>query len=586
MAITFTNDTITVIGVHTINDIFTEDSTNSWGVVSKQGTSYYISANLDIGDGTTSTTLSGDSLHLQIGAETLEKDWTVNANAEFILENFGFIDHSGTNYNDCFGVVTFRNGTWVGNGNSNIWTHADYTLDAVRLKNLRFVQQSTGYVNRVTSDNVSFYVFTDTTSFSDLVLGHSIYVDDGKNPTISNSTINNWQVCSFWLPYDTSFCDVKFVDCDVESWNAGCGGSDNSDYILRQQQTVKTIITSDNNLIDQANVAMFDINGSEEFSVTTDEYGTFSEEIITQATYNRLGADTPLMYTPHIYRVRKYGYKYIEASKNITDRLREGTIVEVNNVITEQDLDIVKNYSGINVYTSNKIVAVSEAMEKSKLYDFLQYYSLENMNQPEVLSSIIGQTYTIADGWNIYMFDEISDDLTISGDLYVVNGATLNNCTIFGNLHIKTGVSLEETISSNAVEQDLTLDFSNVIVHGLVYNDSANNTLTINASNSSLIAESSGTANGETNIVQSATLTISGLMEGSEVRLYDSLLNEISGVENSLTTESFSYSEAYVGAILVVHHISYAPLRIELDLEMSNSTLPIQQVYDRNYSNN
>jgi len=94
----------------------------------------------------------------------------------------------------------------------------------------------------------------------------------------------------------------------------------------------------------------------------------------------------------------------------------------------------------------------------------------------------------------------IEDGTTINGldfdaEVVLETAQNLTNVTIDGDLRINTGANS-------------TLSFSNVTVTGLVYNDDASHTLTINASNSSLTAGDPGTGNGQTNVVSSVPVTI------------------------------------------------------------------------------
>lgn len=83
-------------------------------------------------------------------------------------------------------------------------------------------------------------------------------------------------------------------------------------------------------------------------------------------------------------------------------------------------------------------------------------------------------------------------------------------------------------------------------------------------------------------------LKLTGLVEGSEVRVYrKSDMSELAGVENVSGT-TFTYSYEYtsdIEAIIVVFNIDYAPVRIDTILTNENKEIPIQQVKDRVYEN-
>jgi hypothetical protein len=126
-------------------------------------------------------------------------------------------------------------------------------------------------------------------------------------------------------------------------------------------------------------------------------------------------------------------------------------------------------------------------------------------------------------------------------DVFLNSEVNFASLTINGDLHINTGA-------------DSVISFTNVVVTGDVFNDDTSHTLTINASGSSLTADNPGTGNGQTNILQSITLTVEGnvTLDGAEVRIYDyngtgrSLGDELDGVENN-TGATFDTTEINSG---------------------------------------
>lgn len=94
-------------------------------------------------------------------------------------------------------------------------------------------------------------------------------------------------------------------------------------------------------------------------------------------------------------------------------------------------------------------------------------------------------------------------------------------------------------------------------------------------------------AGGTITVKIRGTIYITGLVEGSEVRMYNSdLTEEIYGIENVSGTQlSFDYFDEYHPAILVIYHLDYNPIRMELDLDGSDVYITVQQDSDRWYVN-
>ena len=78
------------------------------------------------------------------------------------------------------------------------------------------------------------------------------------------------------------------------------------------------------------------------------------------------------------------------------------------------------------------------------------------------------------------------------------------------------------------------------------------------------------------------TLTLTGIKPDSEVRIYDTAMNELAGVESSGASFSYTYQYSPATAVtVVIFNINYKAVRFEYTLPDINSDLPIQQSLDR-----
>ena len=94
------------------------------------------------------------------------------------------------------------------------------------------------------------------------------------------------------------------------------------------------------------------------------------------------------------------------------------------------------------------------------------------------------------------------------------------------------------------------------------------------------------TPNGGTiNFINPATLTVTPLIADSEVRFYTSgTTTELAGVESSGTSFSSSVSASSVD--IVIHKQDYQNLRITaVDMTSGDVSVPVQQIFDRQYEN-
>lgn len=85
-----------------------------------------------------------------------------------------------------------------------------------------------------------------------------------------------------------------------------------------------------------------------------------------------------------------------------------------------------------------------------------------------------------------------------------------------------------------------------------------------------------------------ASLTLVGLQSGSEVRIYRASDNvELAGIESSGTSYTYNYTWTEdINVNIIIHHISYEYTRYDnYTLTSSDSSIPVMQRFDRNYSN-
>ncbi len=174
-----------------------------------------------------------------------------------------------------------------------------------------------------------------------------------------------------------------------------------------------------------------------------------------------------------------------------------------------------------------------------------------------------------------------------SGSKLIVDGASIDGTTVNGDLEL---ISVASSGGGQVI--------SNVTVTGALNFDTPG-TYTFANCNISKVTNSSGgnvTISNDGSIIQTNTgpnitivqppalLTLNGLQPDTEVRIYEAgTINEIAGVENSGT--SFSASISISSVDVVVFNVQYLPIRLESVDTTVNTTLPIQQQFDRNFEN-
>lgn len=125
------------------------------------------------------------------------------------------------------------------------------------------------------------------------------------------------------------------------------------------------------------------------------------------------------------------------------------------------------------------------------------------------------------------------------------------------------------------------IDDWDIVIDGATYTGDITTTGTATFLNSAILIGSITDSGGTTTRTQ---LNLTGLQSNSEVRIYQAgTSTEIDGVENSGTSFSTTTTESSID--LVIFNTQYQPVRI-LSVDTSGDvTLPIQQIFDRNYNN-
>lgn len=116
--------------------------------------------------------------------------------------------------------------------------------------------------------------------------------------------------------------------------------------------------------------------------------------------------------------------------------------------------------------------------------------------------------------------------------------------------------------------------------------NNAGGVVTINVTSQGSTPTTRQGAGAATIVNNNIEITLTDLISGSEVRVYDSGDNtEIAGTENSATTFVFTDVASNVVDI-VIHSLQYEHIRIvNFTIPAGDSSIPISQKFDRNYAN-
>lgn len=285
-----------------------------------------------------------------------------------------------------------------------------------------------------------------------------------------------------------------------------------------------------------------------------------------------------------------------------------------NPYMRSSNYGIVAAGSGCNVLFDGTVIKTAGNSTNNR-YNF----DLSDTNVTATVTGCLldkGNTFVFASGQSVTKntFNQCNqittNGATFTGNV-IKNSTTLSSAVVvpIANASALTGNSFTSDGSSHAVEftgtaQNFTWD--NVLDNydaGTTGDDVAVATPTFNEAifvniatgTVGITVASTGTvpsvrsAGATVNVTANqVTLTLTGLVANSEVRIYSAgTTTELAGVENSGTTFQYSYTYAASTFVdIVIHNVGYVYQRLaNLELGSANSSIPITQIFDRNYSN-
>jgi hypothetical protein len=257
--------------------------------------------------------------------------------------------------------------------------------------------------------------------------------------------------------------------------------------------------------------------------------------------------------SPFITKVRHYGFVFNESSAHRT----------VNNYVVATEATA----SGYSATIDEASTTISTAQTAEELYDYVQYWAVQpdNVNKEVPYITYDGVNYILGTDWSLSLSSPMAGGLNVLGDVSLDAVVDLTAHNINGILTFTTAGTY--TLNDCTITE--------------VVNTSGG-AVTLNLINGAVVSTNTGPS---ITILNLASLTLTGLQGGSEVRVYAAgTTTELAGVENSGTT--FTDATISVNSVdIVIHNVAYEYQKIEAADTSSNLTLPIQQRFDRNYSN-
>ena len=556
-----------------------------WGVITQRGLKdFSLRANLLIGDGSTTTTMTITNTNL-----TFAYGFFHQANGSTLT--FGSTTTVGEETYGINGCTIFESITENSWGVGMSWHRAlgtcTLTYNGTRFNMPYFANQNGGFFIGNPSATVTLrdctirgagqlYFSTSVLMVRNKFLGSAWFqigassglaAGSKGNESTSEISIELNSALTTLILEETTFNSLrlwiysgilKIINSPITTSQIFLGyGTTHTDAIKIIYTLGMGISNTEGSAIEGATVVIRDVEDTPILNTTTNASGEITETELIQTAGTSLTANGPFTwkdYTPHNIKVGGYNYVSFDYSKSASAKGTDSVVLLDDNFITEANQATALAYTGIGVNHANQTVTVSSNHSVNELYDYLKALNFSSESErlyDQVMTTVDGNNFTL--NYNL-VIDGVA--LTGSGNinlgsniLTLPNGGTTTLSLTGGTLQLPTAGTFSPVLGNGS-----TVDFTGAGTFNL---GSADITGTINLDTSTNSTVTVQLASGvsynnldEVNItVEEApltvTLTVSGIIAGSRIQIYDTdssteLYNEI--VAGTTWTDNVTYT--------------------------------------------
>jgi hypothetical protein len=492
MAISYSNGTITIAGeTATPEDLWDAGQAGGWGVVSRQGLSaryqYYIAAQISLGIG-------GNFVceELDVIINGASKSPIVSTSSDSGMR-FGAIDANGDTYNGCsvtFVCTSTANLIEFPVGAANLSSACDFevyasTVDGyfaspnglfgrfyrgddqiVKIRDSTFQNMKFGMRLRGTASlmkDVEFSnisgIFSPFTTYGELGGGISgIFVRKSYQGAYFQSDFGDATVRNFAARNNTRTMNFRNVAGSSGNYYSIDGNIETPlDIFWQFNNSVSKFFVqfsfnktyknaSDSSPLEGARVYIEDADGTQVTNATTDASGVLAEQVLTKETYRYLDGNTPTALTPHVVKMRKYGYLFTEVSISVDAKIEGVDFVGDNPFIVANEATAAGYSSKFTIDWVNRIITVIDDTTPQEMYDYTQYAAAlsANIGYDELITTTDNISYT---GRNLAIVVEAGATVDATGKSITADAGYVINGTFNGVISDLTTFRVPITIS-------------------------------------------------------------------------------------------------------------------------------------------
>jgi hypothetical protein len=241
-------------------------------------------------------------------------------------------------------------------------------------------------------------------------------------------------------------CDFEVYASTVDGYFAGPNGLFGRFYRGDDQINKTYKNASDSSPLEGARVYIEDADGTQVTNATTDASGVLAEQVLTKETYRYLDGNTPTALTPHVVKMRKYGYLFTEVSISVDAKIEGVDFVGDNPFIVANEATAAGYSSKFTIDWVNRIITVIDDTTPQEMYDYTQYAAAlsANIGYDELITTTDNISYT---GRNLAIVVEAGATVDATGKSITADAGYVINGTFNGVISDLTTFRVPITIS-------------------------------------------------------------------------------------------------------------------------------------------
>jgi hypothetical protein len=405
------------------------------------------------------------------------------------------------------------------------------------------------------------------------IAGPAVYanpIGEAAGTTFRNLITRN---CNSWFEFNAGpTLDVFMVNPDPDVRTITAQGATGSAKLWEQYEFDLTVRrASDSAAISGTRVMFTDSTGAEIFNNITDANGAIATQTLNRGFYTSVGLSTLTARTPHVMRIRRYGFLPFQLGVN-------ATVKQAFNDFRAADAFVVASeatagaYTGMAIDGVAKTITISAARTVQELYDFVQWWQVQSGNiQYDVsLTTADGINYIITSGW------------TLIG----AANLTFGTRRFSGAFRFTAGGAYTPNLGTATLTFTTagTYDFRSASITGTVtLINTSGGAVTVQLQPSVTFVNTGPNITVDNSV--SATLTIDGIVSGSSILIRRTDTQAV--LANATTGTSYAYSYTVSGSIpieIVVRKATTSPFyqqwRTTTTLAGVNATITANQALD------